>query len=63
MTQACCTYRGPPGNGELMRSGTEESLMKELFIKVWEGAREQQRTMKHPGIPALGDFTTPGLKR
>lgn len=46
-----------------MRSETGKNLMREPFIKVWEGAKEQQGTAKHPGTHALGDFTTPGLKR
>lgn len=34
--------------GESRGSGTGKNLMREPFIKVWEGAREQQGTAKHP---------------
>lgn len=35
---------------------TEESLMVELLIKVWECYREQQGTAKHPGAHAAGSL-------
>lgn len=53
---------GPSRNGGVTRRNWKEFNEGTIYKGV-EGARSNKGAVKHPGIRAIGEFTTPGLKR